>query len=48
MHYRAIFSYRTWKNVSIPLGKMPDDLQETLLQIELRGSVDFVEEIDRE
>ena len=35
----------TWTNVFIPLGKMPDDLQESLLQVELRESVDSLKKV---
>ena len=41
----SMASYMTWKNVSIPLGKMPDDLQDTLLQIELRESVESLKKL---
>ena len=41
----SMVSHMTWTNVSIPLGKMPDDLQETLLQVELRESVDSLKKV---
>lgn len=41
----SMVSHMKWTNVSIPLGKMPDDLQDTLLQIEFRQSVDSLQKL---
>ena len=35
----------TWTNVSIPLGKMPDELQNSLLQISFRQSVEALKKL---
>lgn len=44
----SMASHMTWTNVSIPLGKMPDDLQKTLLSIQFRESVDALRQLSDE
>ena len=41
----SMASHMTWNNVSIPLGEMPDDLQESLLQISFRQSVEALKKL---
>ncbi len=36
----SMANYMTWKNVSIPLGKMPDDIKEPLLSVKFHESVE--------
>jgi len=36
----SMANHMTWKNVSIPLGKMPDDIKEPLLSVEFHESVE--------
>ena len=35
----SIASHMKWKNVSIPLGNMPEEFQESLLRLEFREGV---------
>lgn len=41
----SMASHMTWTNVSIPLGKMPDEFQESLLQISFRQSVEALRKL---
>lgn len=41
----SMASHMTWTNVSIPLGKMPDELQNSLLQISFRQSVEALKKL---
>ncbi len=41
----SMVSHMTWKNVSIPLGKMPDDLQEALLNVSFREGVEALRKL---
>ena len=36
----SMANHITWKNVSIPLGKMPEDVKELLLSVEFHESVE--------
>lgn len=41
----SMMSNMTWTNVSIPLGKMPDDLQEALLNVAFREGVEALRQL---
>ena len=41
----SMASHITYKNVSLPLGKMPEDLREALLTIQFRQSVDSLNKL---
>ena len=41
----SMASHMTWKNVSIPLGKMPSDTQEMLLSVEFHEGVEALREL---
>ena len=41
----SMASHITYKNVSLPLGKMPEDFQESLLTIQFRESVDSLSKL---
>lgn len=45
-YFKGSMAYRmTWKNVSIPLGKMPGDKQELLLSVEFHEGVEALREL---
>lgn len=41
----SMASHMTWNNVSIPLGKMPDDVQEALLSVSFPQGVDSLRQL---
>lgn len=41
----SMASHMTWTNVSLPLGKMPDDLKEKILSIQFREGVDALKQL---
>lgn len=41
----SMVSHMTWKNVSIPLGNMPDDQQEALLTVPFSQGVDSIKQM---
>ena len=41
----SMLSHMTWNHVSIPLGKMPDNLKETLLTVYFREGVDALKQL---
>lgn len=41
----SMASHMTWNNVSIPLGKMPDDMKEMLLSVEFREGVEALRKL---
>ena len=41
----SMASHMTWNHVSIPLGKMPDDLKDTLLTVYFREGVGALKEL---
>lgn len=41
----SMVSHMTWNHVSIPLGKMPEDLQESLLTVSFREGVEALRQL---
>ncbi len=41
----SMVSHMTWNHVSIPLGKMPDDMQESLLTVSFREGVEALKQL---
>ena len=41
----SIASHTTWNNVTIPFGKMPDDIKETITCIKFREGVDALKQL---
>ena len=41
----SMLTHMTWTNVSIPLGKMPDEYKDKLLTVEFRESVDSLKQL---
>lgn len=41
----SMASHMTWTNVSIPLGKMPNDMQEGILNVQFREGVDALKQL---
>ena len=41
----SMLSHMTWNHVSIPLGKMPDNLKETLLTVYFREGVEALKQL---
>lgn len=41
----SMATHMTWNNVSIPLGKMPDDTKELLLSVEFHEGVEALKKI---
>ncbi len=44
----SMVSHMTWTNVSIPLGKMPDNLKEVLLNVSFREGVEALRKLSEE
>ncbi|WP_338546360.1 hypothetical protein V1225_10435 [Emergencia sp. JLR.KK010] len=42
----SMANHMNWNNVSIPLGKMPDDIKELLLSVEFHESVEALKKLD--
>lgn len=43
----SMAQHMVWKNVSIPLGRMPRDMQESLLGVEFRESVESLRKLEQ-
>jgi predicted Zn-dependent protease with MMP-like domain len=41
----SIASHMKWTNVSLPLGKMPDDLKDVILSVQFREGVDALKQL---
>lgn len=41
----SMASHMTWTNVSLPLGKMPDNLKDTILKVQFREGVDALKQL---
>ena len=44
----SMASHMTWKNVSIPLGKMPDDIRDKLLSVPFTQGVDALKQLSED
>lgn len=44
----SLASHMTWNNVSIPLGDMPDDIKDSLLQVSFRQGADALKQLAKD
>lgn len=44
----SMASHMTWKNVSIPLGNMPDEMRKALLSVDFREGIEALKHLDME